>query len=167
MNRWYVVRTHSMAEEKAAFNLARQGYAAYLPRYLKKRSHARRVDWLGKPLFPRYLFVEMDPEATQWRAIKSTIGVSHFICLGDQPAPVPVGIVEEIIGRENDKGYVGLGREALFKKGQTVEIADGPMAESAAIFDCIDDNDRVTVLMDLMGRQVRVRVPLEAVRPAA
>jgi transcriptional antiterminator RfaH len=167
MKRWYVVRTHAMAEEKAAFNLARQGYAAYLPRYLKKRSHARRGDWLGKPLFPRYLFVEMDPEATQWRAIKSTIGVSHFIRLGDGPAPVPQGIVENIIARENCEGYVDLSREILFKKGQTVEIADGPMAESAAIFDCIDDNDRATVLMDLMGRQLRVRVPLEAVRATA
>ncbi len=62
---------------------------------------------------------------------------------------------------------VALGRETLFKKGQVVEIADGPMAETAAIFDRVDDNDRVTVLMDLMGRQVRVCVPLEAVRPAA
>jgi len=167
MKRWYVVQTHSMMEEKAAFNLVRQGYSAYLPRYQKRRSHARRVDWVTKPLFPRYLFVEMDAETTQWRAIRSTIGVSHFICLGDIPAPVPQGIVEEIIARENEKGFVGLSREILFTKGQAVEITDGPMAEASAIFDCIGDSDRVTVLMDLMGRQIRVRVPLEAVRASA
>ena len=89
MKQWYVIQTHAMAEEKAAFNLKRQGYGAYLPRYLKKRSHARRVDWVARPLFPCYLFVEMDVEMTQWQAIRSTIGVSHFICLGDLPAPVP------------------------------------------------------------------------------
>ena len=167
MTRWYVVQTHSMAEEKAAFNLKRQGYKIYLPRYLKKRSHARRVDWVGKPLFPRYLFVELDPGATRWRAIRSTIGVSQFICQGDVPAPVPDGIVEEIISRENEDGYVGLCQETLFKKGQAVEITGGPMAETSAIFDCVNDSDRVTVLMDLMGRQARVRVPLEAVRASA
>lgn len=167
MKRWYVVQTHAMAEEKAMFNLKRQGYSAYLPCYLKKRSHARRIDWVAKPLFPRYLFVEMDVEMTQWQAIRSTIGVLHFICQGDQPASVPEGIIEDIMSREDDAGCVSLSHEILFTKGQAVEITDGPMAEVSAIFDCIDGNDRVTVLMDLMGRQTRVRVPLEAVRASA
>ncbi|HER26028.1 MAG TPA: transcriptional activator RfaH [Rhodospirillales bacterium] len=167
MKRWYVVRTHAMAEEKANFNLTRQGYNSYLPRYLKRRSHARRVCWAPQPLFPRYLFVRMDTRTTQWRAIRSTFGVSHFICQGDEPSPAPDGVVEKIMASENDKGYVGLNRETRFRKGQAVEIADGPMAEASAIFDCVDDNDRVTLLMDLMGRRLRVRVPLEAIRATA
>ena len=167
MKQWYVVQTHAMAEEKAAFNLKRQRYRAYLPQYLKKRSHARRIDWVARPLFPCYLFVEMDVEATQWQAIRSTIGVSHFLCLGELPAPVPEGIVEAIIAREDDRGHVGLFLGGLFKKGQEVEITNGFMADISAIFDCGDDKDRVFVLMDLLGRQVRVRVPLEAVRALA
>ena len=167
MKQWYVIQTHAMAEEKAAFNLKRQGFGPYLPRYLKKRSHARRVDWVARPLFPCYLFVEMDVEATQWQAIRSTIGVSHFICLGELPAPVPEGIVEAIIAREDEKGHVGLSLGCLLKKGQEIEISNGPMAEFSAIFNCVDDKGRVFVLMDLLGRQVRVRVPLEAVRVSA
>jgi len=167
MKQWYVIQTHAMAEEKAAFNLKRQGYGAYLPRYLKKRSHARRVDWVARPLFPCYLFVEMDVEMTQWQAIRSTIGVSHFICLGDLPAPVPEGIVEAIIAREDEKGHVGLSFGDLFKKGQEIEITNGPMAEILAIFDCVDDKERGFVLMEILGRQVRVRVPLEAVKASA
>jgi transcriptional antiterminator RfaH len=167
MNRWYVVQTHSMREEIAAINLRRQGYVVYLPRYLKKRSHARRVDWVAKPLFPRYLFVEMDAEATPWRAICSTIGVTRFICLSDMPAPVPIGVVEEIIARENEEGYVEFSSEFLFKKGQTLEITNGPMAEISAVFECVNDKDRITVLMDLMGRQIRVLVPLDAVQAIA
>jgi transcriptional antiterminator RfaH len=167
MKQWYVIQTHAMAEEKVAFNLKRQGYNAYLPRYLKKRSHARRVDWVPRPLFPCYLFVEMDVETTQWQAIRSTIGVSHFICLGEFPAPVHEGIVEAIIAREDDRGHVGLSLDILFEQGQEVEITNGPLAEISAIFDCVDDKDRVYVLMDLLGRQVRVRVPLEAVQASA
>lgn len=167
MNRWYVVQTHAMAEEKAAFNLKRQGFALYLPRYLKKRSHARRVDWVLKALFPRYLFINMDAQAVQWRAIKSTFGVCNFICQGEEPTPVPEGVVEGIMACEDENGCIGISTEARFKKGQVVEITDGPMAEVLAIFDCVDDKDRVTVLMDLLGRQVRVRTPLNTVRATA
>jgi transcriptional antiterminator RfaH len=41
--RWYVVQTHVHAETKAVLHLDRQGYATYLPRYLKRRRHARRI----------------------------------------------------------------------------------------------------------------------------
>lgn len=167
MKRWFVVQTHPKAENKALFNLKRQGYRAYLPTYLKKRSHARWVDWVARPLFPCYLFVEMEPGVTPWRAIRSTIGVSHFISAGDTPIATPEGVVEAIIAREDDKGHVALSNKDAFKKGQAVEIASGPMTEASAIFECIDDKDRVTVLMDLMGRQVRVRVLLEAVQATA
>ena len=44
MNAWYVVHTHAKSEQVAVDNLARQGFRAYLPRYLKSRKHARRVD---------------------------------------------------------------------------------------------------------------------------
>ena len=36
-SRWYVVQTHVNAEVKAAANLERQGFAVYLPRFLKRR----------------------------------------------------------------------------------------------------------------------------------
>ena len=60
MNRWYVAQTHAQAEAKALLNLARQGFQSYLPQYVKRRRHARRVEWVKAPLFPRYLFVRFD-----------------------------------------------------------------------------------------------------------
>ena len=71
MKRWYVVSTHVHGERKALFHLTRQGYTAYLPQYFKRRRHARRIDWAPTPLFPRYLFVELDTEHQQWRTCKS------------------------------------------------------------------------------------------------
>ena len=78
-SRWYVVQTHINSESKAAANLSRQGFFVYLPRYLKRRSHARKVDVAPRPLFPRYLFVAIDVASQRWRAIQSTLGVSHLI----------------------------------------------------------------------------------------
>ena len=51
-HRWYVVRTQPHAESKASAHLGRQGFETYLPRYLKKRRHARRVETVQAPLFP-------------------------------------------------------------------------------------------------------------------
>ena len=53
--RWFVVQTQVNGEAKAAQNLKQQGYDVYLPCYLKRRRHARKVDFTAKPLFPRYM----------------------------------------------------------------------------------------------------------------
>jgi transcriptional antiterminator RfaH len=71
---WYVVHTHPHAEAKAAAHLERQGYSTYLPRYLKCRRHARRIEIVPAPLFPRYLFVTIDRLRQRWRSIQSTVG---------------------------------------------------------------------------------------------
>ena len=61
----------------------RQGYETYLPRYLKRRRHARKVDFAAKPLFPRYMFVAIDMATQRWRSVQSTIGVSRLVTNGD------------------------------------------------------------------------------------
>ena len=98
---WYVVQTHVNGETKAALNLSRQGYDVYLPRYLKRRHHARKVDFVARPLFPRYLFVTVDLERQRWRSIQSTVGVSHLVTNGGEPAFLPEGIVAALKARED------------------------------------------------------------------
>ena len=88
-----MVQTQVNGEAKAARNLLRQGYDIYLPRYLKRRRHARKVDFVARPLFPRYMFVAIDMATQRWRSIQSTVGVSHLVCNGDDPAAVPEGVV--------------------------------------------------------------------------
>ena len=85
---WYVVHTHPRAEAKALLNLDRQGFTCYLPRYLKRRRHARRVETVAAALFPRYLFVDLDLATQQWWPIRSTFGVADLVFNGGQPAPV-------------------------------------------------------------------------------
>jgi transcriptional antiterminator RfaH len=161
--RWYVICTHARSEHKAAWHLRNQGYRPYLPCYAKRRRHARRVDYVSAPLFPRYLFVEMDVTHTQWRAIRSTVGVSGIICLDGLPAPVPQGIVEEIAAYEDDNGVIVLPRRAPFERGQPVQIASGPLLDRVGLFETQTDGDRVVVLLSLLGREVRVGLPIEVV----
>ena len=159
---WYAVHTHARDEMKAMRHLGRQGFEVYLPQLLKRRRHARRTDWVPSPLFPRYLFVRMDPEGMRWRAINSTSGVSYLVCNGDRPTFVPSGIIEEILDRTGDDGMVHI-NPGPFKKGAPVRITDGAFCDHVGLFECADDQMRVFILLDLMGRQVKVRVAAEAV----
>lgn len=161
--RWYVVHTQPHGEARALVNLLRQGFEAYLPRYRGRRRHAGRIDDVSKPLFPRYLFVAIDVARERWRAIHSTFGVSHLVCSGDDPAPVPDGIVEAIRAREDSKGWIRLGTAAPLPSGSAIRILDGAFADCHGLFEAIADDARVTVLLDLLGRRVRVALPAESV----
>lgn len=163
MKAWYVAHTHAKAERQALCHLERQGFTAYLPQYLKRWRHARRAEWVPAPLFPRYLFVNMDIERDRWRAVRSTVGVRHVISNGDWPVPVADQIVEEIRAREDETGMVAVNPEPPFSPGEMVRVTSGALADQVGLFDCVSDDERVFILLELLGRQVRVRVPMESV----
>ena len=156
--RWYVVQTHVNAEAKAAANLGQQGFSVYLPRYLKLRSHARKVDTVERPLFPRYLFVAIDVTTQRWRAIQSTLGVSHLVCRSGKPASVEDEVIDALKAREDEGGFIKLLRRSAISPGDTVRFVGGAFADSFALVEGVSDRDRVAILLDLLGRQVRVRV---------
>lgn len=161
---WYVVQTHARAEGKALYNLRRQGYEAYLPQYLKRRCHARRVDRVPAPLFPRYLFVRLDEARPQWRCIRSTFGVTDIVLRGNEPAPLSGSVVREIRQREGKDGYIVLKPASAFCPGEPVNIVNGALADHTALFECAKDVDRVVLLLDLLGREIRVEVALDDIR---
>ncbi len=162
MTRWYVVHTQAGRENFAAGHLERQGFATYLPLYRRQRRHARRTTLVLAPLFPRYLFVQADLARDRWQSINGTHGVHHLVCMGDRPSPVPDGVVDAIRARAADDGVIELPPDPLcgqtFAPGETVKITAGPLADQAGVFDGLDANARVVVLLDMLGR--RVRVPL-------
>lgn len=167
MSQWYVAHCQPNGEQKALFHLRRQGYEAYLPVYKKQRRHARRVDHVMAPLFPRYLFIRLELGVDHWRPIRSTVGISHFVCQGERPVAVPDGIVESIQAREDNKGCVALNEAERFKKGDPVQLAQGPLSDQVALFDRIADDQRVVVLLELLGRPVEVRVAKDAISAVA
>lgn len=165
MKRWYVVHTQPNGELRAVLNLQRQGFDTYLPRCLKERRHARKIERVARPLFPRYLFVRLDLETDRWRSVYGTFGVSDFVSNGSGPVPVPEDIIEDIRAHEDGSGVVVLDLPA-FKPGQKVEIAEGPMTMQTGVFQHMTENQRVVLLLNLLGRQVRVTMPRGAVAAA-
>jgi transcriptional antiterminator RfaH len=161
--RWYVAQTHARAEAKAAAHLARQGFPTYFPRYLKRRRHARRVETLAAPLFPRYLFVAVDMATQRWRSIQSTIGVMQLVCNGEEPAAISNRIIDDLKNRESGLGFIQLDQHQKFRPGDKLRVIDGVFCDSLGLFEGTTDNERVTILLDLLGRKVRVMLDAEFV----
>lgn len=160
---WYVVQTQVNAEAKAARNLLRQGFEIYLPRYLKRRSHARKVDKVATPLFPRYLFVRIDMATQRWRSIQSTFGVSHLVTNGPDPAPIAQNVLGSLRAREDENGFIKMDRRPPFSLGEKVRVLAGAFTDNLGLFDGMGDHDRVAILLDLLGRKVRVSMDADMV----
>jgi transcriptional antiterminator RfaH len=164
--RWYVVHTQPQNELRAELNLRRQGFTTYLPRYLRPRRHARKLETVARPLFPRYVFVALDLARDRWRTIQSTFGVSTLVVAGDEPLSVPEGVVDEIRAREGDDGFVTLGLPAGVGPGSRVRLIDGIFADAKGVLERVADDRRVAILLELLGREVRVFVPMASVGTA-
>ena len=152
--RWYAVHTLPFAEARAERQLQRQRFRTFQPKRHKTVRHARKLSTVEAPYFPRYLFIILDPAHHQWRSVNGTIGVSRLVMCGDQPNPVPRGVVEALIEAADAGGIVQFG--AKLQVGGPVRLMAGPFAEQIAILDNLDDSGRVKVLLQILGRQVTI-----------
>lgn len=173
MKRWFAVYTKAGKERVAEGNLAAQGFETYLPRHAVRRGKpARSAKTSGSglvaaPLFHRYLFVRLDLDAGPWRCVNSTFGVSRLVSFGERPAPVPDAVMDALRSREDEDGLIRLGAVDAYQPGDNVEITDGPLSDVRAIVTARTNQERVVVLMTLLGREVSVRVGTEHLKRAS
>jgi len=163
--RWFAIRTLPFSEMRAIGNLERQGYRIFCPRTYKSIHHARKVSKVMRPIFPNYLFVELDVERDQWRRINSTRGVASLIMYGDRPQAVQRGIIEALLQHVRSDGTLDLANP--FKNGQTVRIESGPLADLFGKFERCEPDGRIRILVDLLGRVISVVLNKEALITAA
>jgi transcriptional antiterminator RfaH len=160
---WYAVYTRPQAEAKALENLLRQGYAAYLPRYRTEISHARCRQTVLRPVFPRYLFAGVDRAGRRWRPILSTAGVSDLVRAGDEPMPVAFEIIEALREQESAGVFDRLARRRSLRLGELVRITAGAFEDMIGRLVELRDQDRVVVLLEVLGRTVRTQLEMASV----
>jgi len=154
---WYLIYTKPRQEEAAVRNLERQRYEIFLPRIRQvRRRRGQRVSRI-EPMFPRYLFISLDTMRDNWGPIRSTIGVSHLVKFGNKPARVPKELVDLLVehGDEDNVHQVNIEE---FQPGGKIRICDGPLMGCEGIFIAQTSRDRVTILLDIVGKQSRLFV---------
>jgi transcriptional antiterminator RfaH len=99
----------------------------------------------------------------RWRCIQSTIGVSRLVCNGDKPATIQPQVLDEIRAREDGRGIIQIDNSARFARGDKVRVMDGVFSACQGLFEAIADNQRVAILLDLLGRKVRVVLEMDLI----
>lgn len=153
---WLALYTKANQEHIAVDNIVRQGYSAYCPFVERRRKHARKVDKVRRPLFPGYAFARLTSQQPQWRPLLSTKGVSGVVRFGDRLGFVPVGLLEQLQSCEQRGGLARVAAPA-FPSGTQVRIIDGPFNNLIGRILSLPEKDRVWVLIDIMGREVRTQ----------
>lgn len=149
--RWYLVYTKPRQERVAQENLERQQYSVYLPRIWDRPKHKQRQP---VPMFPRYLFIHLDQSTDNWGPIRSTLGVVSVVRFGLKPAAVPDLLIQAVRDREDPVGIVEyIGQE--FSKGQSIRVKEGVFQGAEGIFLAKTGQERVAVLLQIMGQPVR------------
>lgn len=149
--RWYAVKTKPRQEAIAEVFLYQSGIETFYPKISPTKS-----------LFPGYIFARFDVDL-QLRLVKYSRGVSSVVSFGEKPAPVDEFIIESIKGKMKD-GFVHLD-PPTFKKGEKVEIKEGPLEGIKGIFDSrVKDSDRVIILLNAITGQSRIIAPANILR---
>ena len=113
-------------------------------------------------LFPGYLFVQLNEKTQNWLPINSTKGVSHFVKFGLNFAKVPNNVIEFIKANQHNTTDK-LNNLNKFKPGDKVLISDGAFNNYMAILKCYKSDERVILLMNLLGHEQSLSIKKELV----
>ena len=158
---WYVLETKRYKERAVQGHLAREGTQnTYLPLLLQWPRPAVGSD-IG-PLFPGYLFAQMQPQ--DLHRLLRTAGVRGVVTFGEDPARLDDAVIAFLRSREGADGVI---RANPPPTGREVVITDGPLRGLLAIVEQrLTARQRVVVLLDLLRRQTRIEMPERWIRLA-
>jgi transcriptional antiterminator RfaH len=161
--RWYVIKSKPRQEYRALENLERQGFPCYLPELSVEKLNYRCKLETREPLFPGYLFIELNDVDDNWYPIRSTRGVSHIVRFNEHPLPIHDAIVETI--RERLAGSPL--KVPYLQPGDRVRIVDGSFSQLEAIFVANDGEERVMLLLNILHSEQTLSFPVTSVSKSA
>ena len=153
MKHWYLVKTKSKQEDIAILNLENQNFHVYCPYALIRNKN--------EVLFPGYIFIQLDKDTQNWSPIRSTKGVLYFVKFGLSYAKIPDNIIEFIKTNQLNTAEK-LKNINKFKPGDKVQITDGVFKNCIAIFKSYKSDERVILLMNLLGQQQKLTIKQES-----
>lgn len=160
---WFVIQFKPNSHYQAKKNLNRQGFKTFLPLHEITSRKASRFVKSTKPLFPGYMFVSFNKTENKWHKIRNTYGVSRLITVNSSLKSIPSTFIDSLMKRYDSSGK--LIPIVEMKKGDKVEILEGPFANFIASVEKYESEQRIWILMDLMGRKTKLQTPLNALQP--
>lgn len=162
---WTIVQFKPNAHKYAERNLNQQGFKTFLPFEKITKYKNQKFTFAKRPLFPGYMFVIFDKRNMDWHKINNTYGVSKVLTSNNMPYLLPDTFINKMVSQCNQSGVFFPNKN--FSKGDLVQIISGPFDNFLATVESIDKNQRVWILIELMGQSTRALVKAEKLNYAA
>jgi transcriptional antiterminator NusG len=162
---WYVVHCYSGYENKVrhaieqrieTMGMRDKIFDVIVPteEEIEVKDGKRRT--VEKRVFPGYILVEMKMDEDSWYVVRNTPGVTGFVGMGNEPAPLRPEEVKQIMDRMSDEAPK---IKVTFKIGQKVRIIDGPFNDFIGTVAAIDqEKSKVRVMVNFFGRDTPVEL---------
>jgi transcription antitermination factor NusG len=158
-NPWFALQTRPRSEKKIDHLLKQKGYECFTPTYQQKRRWSDRTVEISLPLFPSYVFCQLD-DSLIGKAI-STPGVIRIVGFGGKPMAIDV---EEI----NALRLVVLSHFArepwsYLPDGTPVIIETGPLTGVRGVVCQGSNNKWLIISVTLLQRSIAVQLDRDTV----
>lgn len=159
---WYAVRTMSRHEQRVSERLANKSMHVFYPTMEVWSQWKDRKKKIWKPLFPGYLFVELELTRPSWVEVLKTPGVADLLGYTDEPTPVPR---EQVLSVQTVLAAgVPVRPHPYLNVGDKVIVVEGPLKGAIGIFTGFDQTrGKLIVSVDLLCRSVEVELESRAV----
>ncbi len=158
-SKWFLVYTKAKEEQRAKKNLENQGFQIFLP-MIAFATKNRSESTIAEPMFPCYLFIELNLEKDNWTCIKSTRGVNHLVVFGQIFAKIPNQVIEHLKSGADEKHIF---RQAItrqeFQKGDKLVIEKGVFKDKEATFLSKKSKERVRILLRFVNHLITAEIP--------
>ena len=159
---WFILQFKANSHHQAIKNLKQQGFETFLPLHDSTSRKASRFINTTRPLFPGYMFITFDRTNTEWHRINNTYGVLRLITFNSTLKSIPSIIIDSLMMRCDKSGKI-LPIKRL-TKGTQVKILNGPFANFTASVEKYETDQRVWVLMNLMGGKTKMQTSVETLK---
>lgn len=170
---WFVAQSTVNSEFRAAAEVRLLHFRAFVPVEVRWIKHANRRQKAERPLFSRYFFVSFDPGAAGWQAIQSARGVETLLCrivrdradnARTEPTPIASAIVDALFRAQQAGKFDRTVEAAMFAKGSSVAIDEGPFAGLMGEVANSDDKARVEILIRLFNMPTKITLDASLLR---
>jgi len=158
---WLCVRTQPKREHIAAGQLELlEGVEVFAPRIRFKRRTPRGKVWFEESLFPGYVFSRFD--LPMLRAVSSAVGVRGLVRFAGECATVPDAMIEMLREEMASAKTIVIPDEPHLKEGDAAVVAEGSLVGlQAVVTRVMPGNDRVKVLLNMMGTAIEAELPIQ------
>ena len=155
MLQWHAIRCKPGAEGKALIGVGAIRLRGYMPVELLRIVHRGERWTTWRPLFPRYLFAQLDPgrDITRLREVDGVMNVLR--------APIQAAVIDAVRAAEEAGAFDRSQEHHGLREGDTVQIIDGPFAGLVAQIKSARPRHRMQVLVDFARS---ITLPIDKLR---